>query len=1104
MVNAPPQPHNAGADHATQDGAAVGPVPGGMPYEQMFQLSPLPGSLARKQDGKVVAVNEAWVALTGLRPEQVVGRRTDEFPFWNDHADRAKYLAQLPSAQQSLLLRFADGALHRLRLHTSELVLGGEIYLLVFMQEVTREHEAEAALERVNLELQQRVELLEASEKLARIGHWTNDADDKGVLWSPGLYDIAGLDPQLPMDRTRGRGRIHPDDLPAWNEARQAKDGREIRYRWAHPDGETRWLRTRIGSTAVGNAPPVDFGVVQDVTSEHLASQRQANQLTLIQSITANMPGLMYQARLTTDGRTQITFVNDAVREILEIEPAAFMQDSRLLFSRVHPDDLPGILQFLRTASRDLTPWRHVTRVVLPNRGLRWCSVVAVPQPDTDGSVLWHGFIADVTESVLASQVLERQHHMLEAVQQAQTEFIEANDKRRAFEKLLEALLVVTGSEYGFVGEVLYDAKGQPYLKTHAITNIAWDEASRRMHAEQQEAGMEFRNLHTLFGHTLVTKEVVIANDPANDPRSGGRPSGHPSMNAYLGIPILVDQELVGMVGLANRSAGYAMKDVELLQPLLGSVRQLVRALRHTVERQRTQQQLETTGALLAEKSRALQDTLDSISQGLIKVDADGRTAIYNRRVLELLNLPEALLESQPTHETIVRFQHERGDFGENLELIEASARAYLGPGPQADAPEKYWRSTLDGRTLEIRTRRLDDGGMVRTYTDVSSYFEAQEALRSQRQRLEWVLEATRPGIWETDLQTRAMKINARWGEMLGYTQDELEPATIDTWIRLLHPEDAVVALRRLNAHWRGQTAFYECYVRILHKDGHWVWINDRGRVHQRDASGRALYMSGTHLDISDRVGAQEEARALNAGLEQRVAQRTADLELTLKDMEAISYSIAHDLRAPLRAVNGFAAMIAEEEQERMSPSGRDMFARIVRSSRNMGQMLTDMLSMLQVVRVELDAVAVDMNAVTHAAIEALASTDPRARVDAEQLPPALGDATLLRQVLLNLLDNALKYSRNRDVPRVQIGYDAEQRAYFMRDNGVGFDMAHASKLFGLFQRLHAGSDVPGMGVGLAIVSRIIERHTGRIWAESQPGRGTTFWWTLPAPSDGG
>jgi len=174
------------------------------------------------------------------------------------------------------------------------------------------------------------------------------------------------------------------------------------------------------------------------------------------------------------------------------------------------------------------------------------------------------------------------------------------------------------------------------------------------------------------------------------------------------------------------------------------------------------------------------------------------------------------------------------------------------------------------------------------------------------------------------------------------------------------------------------------------------------------------------------------------------------------------------------------------------------MFGRIARASRSMGQMITDMLELLRVVRVELAPVPVDMNLLALGAADDLGPGVPHARIERQSLPEVMGDAVLLRQVLVNLMDNALKYSRHRAQPELVLGFDRVQQAFFLRDNGMGFDMARAQKLFGLFQRLHAATDVPGTGVGLAIVARIIERHGGRIWAESTPDTGATFWWTLP------
>ena len=1008
------------------------------------------------------------------------------------------YLEAVRHGDSHHSLCLEEGLPYRVRLHTSRIGTDDDPLLLVFMTEISREEQAEQALQKASLELQQQVELHAAIEKLARAGHWTTAADEQDVIWSAGLYELAGLDPRPILSRLEGRGGIHPDDRPAWLAAREAMDGRTVDFRWLRPDGRQVWLRTRMARTEVAGNPQTDFGVVHDVTAEREAGQAMARQLQVLQRITASVPGIVYQARLHADGRSSFPFVSEAVRQMLELDPDELRTDGWALFSRIHPDDRAEVLEALAKSARQLSTLRMVYRAVLPQRGERWYSVEAIPEREPDGTVLWHGFTSDVTEQRTVEQAMERQHRLLEAVRLAQAVYIEADDKRRAFEGLLAALLSVTGSEYGFVGEVLYDLRDSPYLKVHAITDIAWDEASRRMHDSQLAAGMEFHNLKTLFGHALATGTTVIANDPANDPRAGGLPSGHPGMRSFLGIPLAVGGRLVAMVGLANQPGGYSEADAEFLQPLLGAVRQMVLALRGHAERKRARLQFQATSALLSQKTAALQVTFDSMSQGLLMVDADGHVRFYNRRLLELLNLPESLLATQPLLSELVRFQAERGDFGPRYSLVDASVRSHVEQPLEVPSPPRYLRHTSSGRVLEVATRLLPEGGMVRTFADVTSYMEAQDALAEERQRLQWVLEATRPGIWETNIETGAMQINERWAEILGYTRAELEPTSHETWRRLVHPRDLERAERLLQWHWGGELPYYECDIRMRHKDGHWVWINDRGRVHRRDAQGKALYMSGTHLDIHERVEAQEQVRALNASLERRVSERTAELERSMKDMEAISYSIAHDLRAPLRSVNGFAALIQEEAGEQLSPVAREMFGRIERSSRYMGQMITDMLELLRIVRVELVPAPVDMVALAHSVADALVPGVPQAHIVVGPLPSVMGDATLLRQLLLNLMDNALKYSRHRATPRLELGFDGERQAFFLRDNGMGFDMARANKLFGLFQRLHAGAEVPGTGVGLAIVARIIERHGGRIWAESAPDQGATFWWTLP------
>ncbi|MDZ8056288.1 MAG: AAA family ATPase [Aulosira sp. ZfuVER01] len=381
--------------------------------------------------------------------------------------------------------------------------------------------------------------------------------------------------------------------------------------------------------------------------------------------------------------------------------------------------------------------------------------------------------------------------------------------------------------------------------------------------------------------------------------------------------------------------------------------------------------------------------------------------------------------------------------------------------------------------------------------TSLRSEIVERQRVEKDRDRLIAMLEATIDYVGMADSQGNILWNNAQCRKLLGISPDtDLSTLSVANY----HPQWALEILQNQGLPAAIRDGIWVGEIALLSRDGREIPVSQMIIAHKA-TDGSVEYFSTIVRDISALKAVEAEVRQLNAELEQRVIERTAQLQAANKALEAFSYSVSHDLRAPLRAIAGFSRILQQEYGEQLNEEA-NLYLNMVRdNAKRMGELIEDLLNLSRLDRQEMSRKPVFPNEVIQQVLKDLAPDlkDRQIELAIAELPVCQADFSLLTQVWINLLSNAIKYTRHKSIAHIEIGYELRdaEGVYFIRDNGAGFDMRYADNLFGVFQRFHREQEFEGTGIGLAIVQRIIQRHGGRIWAEAAVDRGATFYFTL-------
>ena len=772
--------------------------------------------------------------------------------------------------------------------------------------------------------------------------------------------------------------------------------------------------------------------------ADRMAAQLQAGQDRLrTMNELVNRSPLVVIERRNTEG-WPVSYASDSVRQ-WGYAPTDLLDGQRQYIDLIHPDDVQQVNdEVTRYFAHGPDEYRQAYRIRKADGGWAWVEDHTSLTRDASGNVL-------TSSGILLDTTVQKE------AQLAQRE--QAEQLRMFYELPFLGMAISSPLDKRWlqVNDRLCEILGYP---REELLDMSW--------AEMTPPGDLERNL-ALFDELLA-----------------GLSSGYQMAKRF----VRKDGRMV-----------HTELDVRAVRDRDGHIRQLFSTIQDVTERKQAE-------AALQDSERSLLEAQAVARLGNWTVDLVHNQTVWSRELFRLLACDPDRVE--PGMDNFLRAVHP-----DDLERVRAAVMGAMQRPPDGAYLFEH-RIVVNGevRFVEQRGRvDFDAAGqatrMYGTTMDVTERRQAAMALQDYKEMLEQAEALVKLGSWAGDAQSQQLTISAQLFRNIGLDPAGRMPSDAE-YLARIHPDDRAMVADDMQRIRRGEETG-ELVFRTDPGNGPMRWL--RRTVHRisrsADGDGRGPRYIGTLLDITEAVAAEERLKRLNQELEERVVERTAQLRQANLELEAFSYTVSHDLKAPLRGIDGYSQLLEEEYGERLDDEGRRFVERIRKGVQQMGDLIADLLAYSRIERRDMVHETVALLPLVeqivdsyHADIEKQGA-EVRLAMESFTLPL---DRDGMAVVLRNLIGNALKFSQGSVSPRIEIGarHETGRRILWVRDNGIGFDLKYHDRIFGIFQRLHRAEEFPGTGVGLALVAKAVQRMGGRVWAESQPGAGATFYLEFP------